>query len=86
MSATMVRARLALRIDGQDVDAWGWTEQPSTIRHGDTSMTFTTGNHLTLAAEDRGPLGDENEFLHHWPAPTMSQGHGRSPSRRSGIR
>jgi len=63
VSATMVRARLALRIDGQDVDAWAWTEQPSTIRHGDTSLTFNTGYRVTQAAADRGPLGDESEWL-----------------------
>ena len=63
ISDTMIHAALALHVDGEEVDAWGWTEQEAVIRHDDASFAFTIGAHVTMASEDRGPLGDINEFL-----------------------
>ena len=63
IAPTMVRAGVALRVDGAVVSAWGSTEQTATIRRDDASYPFTTESHVTQAVEDRGPLGDENAFL-----------------------
>ena len=61
ISPTMVRAALALRVDGVDVSDWQWLN--GTVRHGEVTYAFNASDHLTLGIDDQEAAGDVNQFM-----------------------
>jgi hypothetical protein len=61
ISPTMVRAALALRVDGVDVSSWQWVN--GSVRRGEVTYAFNASDHVTLGIDDQGVEGDVNRFM-----------------------
>lgn len=61
ISPTMVRAALALRMEGVAVAEWHWNN--GSVRHGDVTYAFRAGYHMAASPDAQGSDGDVNEFM-----------------------